>query len=122
MDLFHAHGHVSACRNSPLNVPALKDRLAEVNTSIAEQVWSWFRGYARTFNDMRPLRHIFIVLTYSRLHNDLVADGALDRLGPVFPARRSRGARPYGCTADAVHKKPSGSEAQATRKRPAASM
>ena len=62
VDKWHQHGHNSNCKNSPKNVPALKRRSARVNSSIAKQTCSWFRGYARLFNNMRPVRHHFVVL------------------------------------------------------------
>ena len=39
-------------------------RLIGVNTSIAEQTFSWLRGYAKSFNEMHTERHWFIVLYF----------------------------------------------------------
>ena len=44
--------------------------MKHVNTSIAEQVFSWFRRYASTLNELRPLRHRFICLLFAAMHND----------------------------------------------------
>ena len=85
VDRFHANGHVRSCQQSPLNVQALNRRLAGVNTAVAEQVFSWFRGYARTFNEMRPARHSFVVLCYCRMHNELVAKNQASHLNPKAP-------------------------------------
>jgi hypothetical protein len=84
-----ATGHNKACKNSPLNVPRLKRRLKGVNTAVAEQVFSWFRGYARVFNEMRALRHKFLVLYYCRLHNQLVDVKNTSHLN-AYSANKSR--------------------------------
>ena len=40
-----------------------------LNSAVSEQVFAWFRGYARNFNSMKPLRHHFLVLYCCRRHN-----------------------------------------------------
>ncbi|CAE7257749.1 unnamed protein product [Symbiodinium sp. CCMP2456] len=68
IDKFHAHGHSDGCVCSPLVHNRLATRLRAVNTSIAEQTFKWFRGYASTFNTM----YLFYVFLYVQKHNDLV--------------------------------------------------
>ena len=81
IDKFHAsRGHKKECPCNPNHVPALKRRLKKVNTSICEQTFSWFRHYAKVLNEMKPTRHRFLVVYYSKLHNEQVAKGALERL------------------------------------------
>ena len=64
VDPFHNLRHSDKCKYSPKNVPSYKRRLRGVNGSVCEQTFSWFRGYARTLNEMSPLRHHFLVLVY----------------------------------------------------------
>jgi len=81
VDKWHAKkGHNKRCTCSPCVHPRLNRRLRGVNTSICEQTFSWFRGYARTFNELRSQRHEFIVHYFSAKHNTLVAAGDLDHL------------------------------------------
>ena len=54
--------------------------LKKVNGTAAEQVFAWFRGYARTLNEMRPVRHKFVVLYYSTCHNNMIDDGDTSHL------------------------------------------
>ena len=68
-------------------------RLRYVNTSRAEQVFSWFRGYARSFNSLRPIRHKFLVLYYSRLHNAMIAAGDVQHLNAYSPKRTGKCAK-----------------------------
>ena len=90
---------MDSCQCSPLSVPRLRKRAADVNTSVAEQVFAWFRGYAKTFNEMRPLRHHFLVLYYTRLHNLQIDLNQATYLNPMAPARQQRKAiKKYECT------------------------
>lgn len=61
IDKFHAKKHVDHCLNNPYEQPHLMKRLEGLSTSISEQIFAWFRGYARIFNEMRERRHKFIV-------------------------------------------------------------
>jgi len=72
LDEWHSLKHTDACVCNPRTHWRLRARTKNYNTSLAEQIFSWFRGYASTLNNMRPLRHRFIVKHYIRLHNDLV--------------------------------------------------
>jgi hypothetical protein len=105
VDKFHAPGHNVKCKCSPLNVPLLHRRLRHVNTSICEQVFSWFRGYARTMNEMRQMRHRFLVLYYVKRHNELTVSGSASYLNPFSTTRRQQQAvRGYVCNAKKVIK------------------
>jgi hypothetical protein len=57
VDKWHGYRHTEECACSPWNHDRIWNALEDYNTSIAEQTFSWFRGYASTFNSMRPLRH-----------------------------------------------------------------
>ena len=72
IDCFHATGHKKTCKCNPLYVPRLAKRLKHVNTSAAEQVFAWFRNYARVLNESSPLRHAFKVLYYCKMHNQAI--------------------------------------------------
>ena len=82
VDKFHAKGHCDSCKCSPYNHPRLSRRLSNVNTSISEQIFSWFRGYANTMNTMNARTHRFYVLVYSKRHNELVIQNEAFHLNP----------------------------------------
>ena len=63
---------------------------------MAEQCFSWFRGYSRIFNEMSPSRHRFFVLYFVAKHNSLLSAGDTDHLGP------------QAAVSSKIHKKPSG--------------
>ena len=68
VDKFHAKGHIHSCRCHPEKILHLK-RLKNVNTSLSEQIFGWFRGYAgyaATFNSMSRINHIFMIHVFSR--------------------------------------------------------
>ena len=50
----------------------MKKRLQGVNTSCSEQVFSWFRNSARILNKMEPTVHYFLVLLFTKTHNEQV--------------------------------------------------
>ena len=52
IDKFHAHGHAASCPCIPLVHNKLARRLSKTNTSVAEQSFAWFRGYASSLNTM----------------------------------------------------------------------
>ena len=110
---------MKACAYSPYNVTRLMRRLRGVNSSIAEQTFSWFRGYARVFQDMRPARQHLFVLFYCTQHNDLLDQGNRDHLPHLVPGSVHKRPASYACTKVALRKKPargngSSSEAPAT--------
>jgi hypothetical protein len=97
VDKFHGARHTSKCKYSTQNVPKYARRLKGINTSIAEQTFSWFRNYARTMNEMRPARQKFLILYYVKMHNELVAAGTKEHLGggSLVPRRHKTGH--YAC-------------------------
>ena len=123
IDRFHAKAHSVSCPCSPIHVRRLDLRLRSVNSSIAEQTFSWFRGYASSFNTKAHDTHIFYVLLYVKMHNSLVRQNRLQHLN-AFSARskiakaarvlRKPASKKYHCRRPAssvnlikpVHKKP----------------
>ena len=73
-DLWHGEKHSKRCKCNPHVHQRLKRRLKRVNTSVAEQVFAWLRNFARTFNELRPARHYFLMLYYCRRHNKMIDD------------------------------------------------
>ena len=103
VDKWHGHRHTSKCKHSPKNSLALRRRLSKVNTSVCEQTFSWFRGYARPLNELMPNRNRLLVLIYAKMHNEMVADGSLQHLG--MPGRRPTPRGQYGCAKNKMDKK-----------------
>ena len=98
LDKFHAYRHKSTCPCNPLAKKSLKKRLGSINTSVAEQTFSWFRGYANFLNDMRSLRHRFAVLLFCTWHNDLMTAGKTEHLNQFKWKKQSRKiSKPYSC-------------------------
>ena len=52
IDKFHAKRHGKKCPCNPYKHKLTMRALKGVNTSVCEQVWSWFRNYAAVFNHM----------------------------------------------------------------------
>ena len=95
---FHAHRHKSSCTCSPLQVRRLKRRVQDLNTSIAEQTFSWFRKYARCVNDLRPKKNKLLILHYVKKHNDLSDAGNCDYITQeADPKRKRRISVKYAC-------------------------
>ena len=69
---FHSHRHNKHCKFSPQNNKKYDKRLKNVNKPICEKTFSWFRGYARVLNEMRPLQNRFLVLNYVKEHNEII--------------------------------------------------
>ena len=82
VDAFHLRLHKETCKYSPRKVPALKRRFKGVNTSVAEQTFSWLRNYARTVNEMKETRGRFLTMLYVKRHNELVEAGNTEHLNP----------------------------------------
>ena len=95
-DKFHGSGHKANCLASPYDIPALMKRLRWVNAVIAEQTFSWFRGYARSMNELKPARRQFIVPLYAEMHNELSGKGDTSHLNP-YPHGGARRSTPYDC-------------------------
>ena len=72
--------HKVGCKRRPQSNPILAKRVNGVSTSINEQVFNWFRTYARTLNQMRPGHHRLMLLHYCKLHIGLVDQGDLSHL------------------------------------------
>ena len=104
-DLWHGRKHSKKCPCNPHVHARLKRRLKGVNTSIAEQVFSWMRGFARTFNELRPARHHFLMLYYCKRHNALVDakyTGHLNKFAHKNPKKRQSSS--YSCNKKVVKK------------------
>ena len=80
VDRFHAGGHSDNCPCAPLVHRRLERRLEGVNTSVAEQTFSWFRSYASIFSTMSPVVHRFMVLIFAHRRNNLIRTRAATHL------------------------------------------
>ena len=81
-DKFHGSRHKADCKENPYATPSLMRRIAGLNTSVAEQTFSWSRGYARSTHELRQARRRFRVPLYAKFHNALLASGETSRLNP----------------------------------------
>ena len=113
VDKFHAKGHIDACPCHPERVRSLKKQLKGLNTSLSEQVFSWFRGYANTFNSMSAETHKFYVLAYSRRRNVMTSKKDTAHLNVHAAAKKA-------AQANRLYKRPA--SYAYTCKRPAASL
>ena len=86
IDRFHARAHSPKCACSPLNHRRLDLRLRNVNSSIAEQTFAWFRNYASSFNTKAINSHMFFVLVYVKKHNMLMRRNYMKHLN-AFSAK-----------------------------------
>ena len=102
IDKFHGRKHNGKCPCNPYAHPKIMRRLKGVNTSVSEQVWSWFRNYSNTLNTMNSTRHKFLVLQYVRRHNAMMESGDTSHLNGHAAARKGMGRKrpptPYPCT------------------------
>ena len=86
------------CTCNPLYQKHLSLRFKRTNSSAAEQVFSWFRGYARVLDGCTPSRHAFKVLYFA----DFIVK--LWRLFHSFPMlasfvkRGKKSSGPYSCS------------------------
>ncbi|CAE8711661.1 unnamed protein product [Polarella glacialis] len=104
-DVWHGEKHSDACKHTMRNVRALKTRFKGVNTSVAEQIFSWFRGYARTFNEMKDLRHMFLVVYYCKRHNMLIDNGDTKHLNKFSTHKKAKKVKKsYECIKKRDHK------------------
>lgn len=103
-DKWHGFKHKEGCPNSPYEVPRLRRRVRGLNTSVAEQVFGWFRGYTKILNYTSPLRHKFLVLYFCKVHNSLVDEGNAKHLPAITQKTKMYKSRPYDCN-DAKGKK-----------------
>jgi hypothetical protein len=95
VDKFHGERHGKKCKRSPKNIVALRRRLKNVNTSVCEQIFSWFRNYARGLNDMMANRNRLLVLVYAKMHNEVIKKGETRHLGDASKKTPKR--TPYVC-------------------------
>ena len=95
-DKFHGLGHKASCPVNPYSLPTAMRRLRGINTVIAEQTFSWFRGYERSMNGIKPARHQFLVQFYAKEHNELMTTGDASHLNP-HPHRGVQRSNPYEC-------------------------
>ena len=61
----------------------LEKRIHKENTSICEQVFSWFRNFSPIINEMRAHRHKFFLLLLSKRHNESIEGGNIRYLHPT---------------------------------------
>ena len=107
VDIWHGCKHRNTCPRSPRHIRRLKKRLQGVNTSCSERVFSWFRNYARTLDKMEPTVLYFLVLLFTKTHNEHVRKNMAGYLNAHSARKETRAsATVYKCT----------------RKRPAAAM
>jgi len=97
IDVWHGNKHMRGCPCCPTQKQRLKRRLQGVNSSVSEQVFSWFRNYSRILNEMAPNTHYFLVLYFCRIHNDQVSKGRTGHLNPHVRDTRPR-SESYACT------------------------
>ena len=102
IDKFHRRKHNGKCPCNLYAHPKIMRRLKGVNTSVSEQVWSWFRNYSNTLNTMSSTRHKFLVLQYVRRRNAMMESGDTSHPNRHAAARKGMGRRrpptPYPCT------------------------
>ena len=101
VDVWHGYKHGDDCPCSPWNHEYLWTRLEDENTSVAEQVFSWFRSHTAALNSASALHHEFLVLYLCRVHNELMSDGDFSHLPPAAaPAsrRQQNSSVPYSCS------------------------
>ena len=100
VDRFHAKKHGKSCKYSPYNDDKLQKRLDGINTSISEQVFNWFRSYARNMNKMNRFRHQFLVYYYCKLHNEILESEEtrhLNKYSFIAKGKKKRNQRRYEC-------------------------
>ena len=121
VDKWHGARHTDGCRYSPQNVPKYAKRLKHVNTSVCAQTFSWFRNYARSMNEMKPLKQGFLILLYVKEHNKLMASGTTHHISSVLPRKQKKGH--YACAKkdkaskhNSAMKKPSANEKKSSMK------
>ena len=95
-DKFHGARHSAKCPCSPFACRRLMGRIDGVNTVAAEQTFSWFGNYARTFNELGRNRHHFLVYRYAAIHNELLGRNSTAHLNPYIHQKKER-STPYAC-------------------------
>ena len=84
------------CTANPFDRPRLMG-IENLNASISDQTISWFRGCARSLNELKPIRHQFLLPIYAKMHNAPMATGDTSRLNtcPHQDVNKKRSS-PYG--------------------------
>ena len=72
-----------------------------VNLFAAEQVFSWFRNYARLLNEARPERHAFKVLYFVKQHNQNLQDKKATYLNK-YQASFKKGSKKHACNSNVI--------------------
>ena len=88
VDFFHAHGHNASCPCNLHHIPRLARCFKGISTSAAEQVFAWFRNYARVLNETTAMRHSFKVLYFCKLQNTAMQKDGSFLLVRVSPQGR----------------------------------
>ena len=89
-----------------------------MNMSAAEQVFSWFRNYAKLLNEARALRHTFKVLYFMKEHNAAVQAKKAVYLNKLSSVSKKI-SKPYACVKTVnkhILKKQPASKKPATKK------
>ena len=94
-DKFHGSRHKGNCKANPHARPELMRRIAGLNTSVAEKTFSWFRGYARSTNELKQPRRKFLVPLYAKFRNATIASGNTSHLNPYSHQKRKLAQTPY---------------------------
>ena len=87
-DKFHGSRHKENCKANPFARAELMRRIQGLNTSVAEQTFSRFRGYARITNELKQPRHRFLVPLYAKSHNATISSGDTSHLNPYSHQKR----------------------------------
>ena len=98
IDEWRGKKHNRSCKCSSKSSVSIQRRLKGVNTSISEQVFAWFRNYARILNHMSSNHHHFLVLLFCRRHNMLVDRMHVDHLCPFGLHKKAKISKQYSCT------------------------
>jgi hypothetical protein len=97
VDKFHALKHKKTCKHNILQVRRLVNRFKKTKTSACEQVFSWFRNYARRLNEARPWCHAFSSPYFAKLHNAAIDQKQAHHLNPFRPTAKPK-PRSYACS------------------------
>ena len=91
-----------------------------INSSICEQTFSWFRSYAKIFNELREMRHKFTVLFFCKQHNHCLANGEATYLNAPATVNKlvqaQKKSKAYACSTKKVKKRASAKRAMKVKK------
>ena len=97
---WHGNRHKRSCKLCVQNNRRLKKLIKNVNCSICEQTFSWFRNFAGTLNETTLERHRCLVLYYCKVHNENIENDEVSYLNASAlnaKKRRFKGKRSYPC-------------------------